>query len=105
MQNKHKNSPDFQHKERGKDTKKQRLIQLKKVKEAFLKQPATMLMIAQITQIERANICRYVDILEKQNEIAFIEKSKCPITKHRAGFYTTNKNLFPQRPIQGKLFE
>jgi len=43
----------------------------------------------------RANICRYVADWEKENRICIVRKGICPISKHRAGFYTTNPELFP----------
>lgn len=69
--------------------------QERKTFQAFYSQPKTMLMVSVETGIERANICRYVAELEKQDRIYIVRKGICPITKHRAGFYTTNPELFP----------
>lgn len=69
--------------------------QIKTTFQAFYKQPKTMLMVATETGILRANICRYVAELEKRNSVRLVRKSICPISKHRAGFYTTNPELFP----------
>lgn len=62
---------------------------------AFYKQPKTMLMISIETHILRANLCRYVAKWYKENRICIVRKGICPISKHRAGFYTTNPELFP----------
>lgn len=72
--------------------------------EGFFKAPATMLQVAKSTDIERANICRYVASLRNQGSIAFVKKGYCPITKHMAGYYTTNPVLFPTIPKQLNLF-
>jgi hypothetical protein len=69
--------------------------QIQKVFIAFHREPKTMLMVSIETGILRANICRYVAELGKQNRICIVRKGICPITKHRAGFYTTNPELFP----------
>jgi len=69
--------------------------QMKIVFAAFYKQPKTMLMVSIETGILRANICRYVAKWEKQNCIRIVRKGICPISKHRAGLYTTNPDLFP----------
>lgn len=56
--------------------------------------PKTMLQVSNETGILRANICRYVAAFRKQDNIQILYKGNCLITKHRAGFYTTNKDLF-----------
>jgi hypothetical protein len=70
--------------------------QMQRVFAAFYKQPKTMLMVSIETGILRANICRYVAKWKKENSIRMIRKGICPISKHCAGFYTTNTNLFTQ---------
>jgi hypothetical protein len=69
--------------------------QMKRVFTALYRQPKTMLMVSVETGILRANICRYVAKWEKENCIRIAGKGICPISKHRAGFYTTNPQLFP----------
>lgn len=69
--------------------------QIKRVFSALHKQPKTMLMLSVETGILRANLCRYVAEWEKENRICIVRKGICPISKHRAGFYTTNPELFP----------
>jgi len=93
MESNQLNSPKvFSHKGQGKSTHFQ--AQMKRVFAALYRQPKTMLMVSIETGILRANICRYVAELEKENRICIIRKSICPISKHRAGFYTTNPDLF-----------
>jgi len=53
-----------------------------------------MLMISKETGVLRANICRYVSKFRKKDKIKLMYKSICPITKHRAGFYTTDVSKF-----------
>jgi hypothetical protein len=61
------------------------------VKKAFAKSPATMLMIAHQTGIERANICRYIATMKRRNEINLIGFGLCHISGFKAGFYSTSK--------------
>ncbi len=68
--------------------------QMQRVFTEFQKQPATMKMVSIETNIDRANICRYIRIWRKECRIFEIKKGICPITKHRAGFLTTNPMLF-----------
>lgn len=94
MESNHMNSPKvIVHKRQAKGTVFQ--AQMKRVFAAFYRQPKTMLMVSIETGILRANICRYVAEWEKENSIKVVRKGICPISKHRAGFYTTNPHLFP----------
>jgi hypothetical protein len=94
MESNQLNSPKvFSHKGQGKSTHFQ--AQMKRVFAALYRQPKTMLMVSIETGILRANICRYVAEWEKENRICIVRKGICPISKHRAGFYTTNPELFP----------
>jgi len=94
MESNQLNSPKvFSHKGQGKNTHFQ--AQLKRVFAALYRQPKTMLMVSIETGILRANICRYVAEWGKENRICIVRKGICPISKHRAGFYTTNPDLFP----------
>ena len=93
MESNQLNSPKvFSHKGQGKDKHFQ--AQMQRVFTAFLRHPKTMLAVSVETGILRANICRYVAELEKENRICIARKGICPISKHRAGFYTTNPDLF-----------
>ena len=68
---------------------------MKKVFAAFKRKPSTMLMVSIETGIFRANICRYIAEWQKQGKIQLVKKGDCPISKHRAGFYTNIPELFP----------
>ena len=93
MESNQLNSPKvFSHKGLGKSTHFQ--AQMKRVFAALYRQPKTMLMVSIEIGILRANICRYVAEWEKENRICIVRKGICPISKHRAGFYTTNPDLF-----------
>ena len=94
MESNQLNSPKvFSHKGQGKSTHFQ--AQMKRVFAALYRQPKTMLMVSIETGILRANLCRYVAEWEKENRICIVRKGICTISKHRAGFYTTNPDLFP----------
>ena len=69
--------------------------QMKRVFSALYRQPKTMLMVEVETGIMRSNICWYVREWQQENRIKVVRKGICPISKHRAGFYTTNPELFP----------
>lgn len=64
--------------------------QERKTFQAFYSQPKTMLMVSVETGIERANICRYVATLRKQGRIFLVRNGICSISKHNAGYLTTN---------------
>ncbi len=51
--------------------------------------PKTMLQVSIETGILRANLCRYVSKFRKSDKITLVRKGICPISKHRAGFYST----------------
>lgn len=71
--------------------------QIKRTLTAFSSHPKTMLMVSTETGILRANICRYVAKWRQSNSIELVKTGICPISKHRAGFYTTNKNYWNGR--------
>jgi len=71
-------------------------IQTKQVYEAFKRKPSTMLMVSIETGILRANICRYVAKWQKHDSIHLLKHGLCKVSKHRAGYYTTDTNLFTQ---------
>ena len=93
MENNHRTALKSFGKGQGKDKHFQG--QTQRVFTAFLRHPKTMLMVSIETGILRANICRYVAEWGKENRICIARKGICPISKHRAGFYTTNPDLFP----------
>lgn len=57
---------------------------------AFYGVPKTMLQVAIETGIMRSNITWYVNDFLKEKSIALVKSGICPITKFRAGFYTTD---------------
>lgn len=67
--------------------------QMKRVFKAFSEQPKTMLMVSVETKVLRANICRYVAQWQREDSIAVVRKGFCLISKHRAGFYSTNSEF------------
>lgn len=54
----------------------------------------TMKQVSIKTDVDRANICRFVGKMKRRNNIYLVRKGICPITKDIAGFYTTNYNLY-----------
>lgn len=80
------------HKRQDEDTHFE--VQMKRVFAAFQRKPSTMLMVSIETGILRANICRYVAKWQKHNRIQRIETGICEISKHRSGYYSTDKSLF-----------
>jgi hypothetical protein len=80
----------------GQDKDKHFEAQQIKVFESFKRQPSTMLMVSIETGILRANICRYVSEWQKSKSIVQIREGLCKISKHRAGYYTTDTILFSQ---------
>jgi len=93
MKSKKRTAPDFLRKRQRKSKHFQ--TQMQRVFAALYRKPKTMLMVSFETGILRANICRYVAVWRKQSRICIVRKGICPISKHRAGFYTTNPDLFP----------
>lgn len=71
--------------------------------QAFFK-PQTMMEVSVATGIYRANICRYVRTMREAGTVAVIGWRLCKVTRHRAGVYTTNAELFPEQS-QLSLFE
>ena len=99
MENNHRTALKSFGKGQGKDKHFQG--QTQRVFTAFLRHPKTMLMVSIETGILRANICRYVAKWQKQGSIHLLKRGLCKVSKHRAGYYTTDTNLFTQ-PL--KLF-
>jgi len=80
--------------EQYKDRQLRRQLQI--VAEEFEILPGTMLEVSVRTGILRSSICGYVATLKKQKRIFLIGKGLCSITRHRAGFYTTDLKLISQ---------
>lgn len=70
-------------------------VQIKRVIAAFKLKPSTMSMVSIEIGILRANICQYVSERQKQGSIHLLKQGLCKVSKHRAGFYTNNPELFP----------
>ncbi|WP_313029452.1 hypothetical protein [Soonwooa sp.] len=68
--------------------------QIARIFDSLKQRPKTMLQVARETNIERANVCRYIDKFRKAKKVQLVRKGICPISKARAGFYTTDSNLF-----------
>jgi hypothetical protein len=64
--------------------------QFQATKNAFAGKSKTMLMVARITGIERANVCRFVSMMERKGQIYFVRFGLCSVSNHRAGYYTTS---------------
>jgi RNA:NAD 2'-phosphotransferase (TPT1/KptA family) len=54
----------------------------------------TMKQVSVKTDIDRANVCRFISKMKRSNSIYLVRRGICPITKDVAGFYTTNYNLY-----------
>jgi hypothetical protein len=54
----------------------------------------TMKQVSVKTEIDRANVCRFVGKMKRSKSVYLVRKGICPITKDIAGFYTTNYNLY-----------
>jgi hypothetical protein len=94
MENNQRTAQKSFEKGRGKD--KHFEVQMKRVFMAFKRKPSTMLMVSIETGILRANICRYVATWKKSNKIQLFKQGLCKVSKHRAGYYSTDTNLFTQ---------
>lgn len=80
----------------SKDTKNQLFErQFRQLDFAFSTGIFTMKAVSVRTEIDRANICRFVAKCRKQNRIYLVKFGICPITKAvGVGFYTTNYQLY-----------
>ena len=96
-------SPDFQSKEQGKS--KVKYNQLQTIFQYLEKHVATASMVSAATGVPQKCITRYKRDLEEAGRLKEIKKDYCQITGFKAWYLTTNENLFPKQPIQGKLFE
>lgn len=76
----------------GKGTKE--LEQFQKVFNEYFKQPFTMKMVSVNCYIDRANICWYNRGLRRLERINAVRKGICPVTKHKAIYWTTNSDFF-----------
>ena len=72
------------------------------VYQSFLERPKTMLDVFLQTGILRANVCRYVADMEDKGIIQLLYKKEDIHTRFKAGYYTTNKELF--RKVKDKQY-
>lgn len=68
--------------------------QLNLVYSSLLEKPKTMKMVEVDTGIERCYICWSVKKLREQGRLQVFETTLCKITKHKAGYLTTDRELF-----------
>lgn len=92
----HNMPPNELHFGRGKDNHYH--DQISRVYEAFYFAPMTMKEADKFCGVMRENICWYVRDLKHSDRIRLIGKRYCRVTKHLAGIYTTNPELFPTDP-------
>lgn len=104
MENNHKTAHNL-YKGQGKDTPFQE--QMQKVFSAFYTQPKTINMVSLETGILSVNLSHYIFEWQKQNLIRIVKEDICPISKHRAYFYTTNPDFFPSniKPLNTVCYE
>ncbi len=57
---------------------------------AAFRKPKTMLEVSFETGILRSNICRFISKWQEQGKIVRVGSGICPVSKHGAGFYTSN---------------
>lgn len=72
--------------------------------EAFKEKPSTMLEVAKKTGIERAYICWSIKHFREENKIGLVKKGLCSISKHRAGYYSADPDIFQKASHQPTLF-
>lgn len=54
---------------------------------------ATNSMVAKATGISHKNLCSYKRTLQRNGQLFEVKIALCEVTKHRATYLTTNKNL------------
>lgn len=69
-------------------------LQSDRIAGVFNEAALTMKQAAEYTGIDRANICWEVAELREAGRIWPCGRALCPITKHRATFYSTNAEIF-----------
>ena len=71
-------------------------VRMKRVFAAFKRKPSTMLTVSIETDILSANICRYVAKWQKSKSVHLLKQGLCKVSKHRSGYYITDKNSLTQ---------
>jgi len=73
-------------------------LQEKKVFACFFQQPRTMRQVANLTGVDRANICRFVGTWKKTGSIKVVHIGPDPLTKiGGVQFLSTNEMLWSKR--------
>ena len=93
MENQNNKANAFQHKRQPQGT--ENIAQSKRIFSVLGSKPKTLRMVEVETGIKIRSISWRVFDLQKEDRIKVVFKDICPISKHRAGFYTTNPDLFP----------
>jgi len=77
--------------------------QCRTVSSFLYKNIASRYMTAIYTGVPIQNVCRYIDLLKKQNSICIVRIDKCQISGEMVEFLSTNPDNFP-KCNQLKLF-
>lgn len=105
MEEKKKGSPKTAHSFNSHDKGNEFRSQYQTVYQSFTERPKTMFPIEKKTNIVRTNICTFVAMMKEKKIIQSLYKVDCPTSSYRAGFYTTNEDLFvSSQPLQLSLF-
>lgn len=78
-------------------TEAKRKTQEQRVLNVITKAPATSLMLAVRLGILRSNITRYLYKWERQGKVAVVAIKKCPISKHKAKYYSAKPEDLPKQ--------
>lgn len=66
----------------------------RKLWDALQGKPKTMMQLSIETHVMRSSICPIINTWRDQGFVFFTGRDICPITKHKADFYTANKEIF-----------
>lgn len=78
--------------------------QLQRTYHSFKERPKTRMQVSWETGINRANICWYVADLLKAKKIAVIKIDRCPVTKYKAQFLSTDIHLIKKKRQKQSTF-
>lgn len=74
--------------------------QMARVFRAFQIKPATMYQVSKATNVDRANICRYVAQWKKEQSIYEVFEDVDPMTGFKAVYYSTDPKYKPTGQLQ-----
>ena len=100
--NHHDNSLNNSRNNKGKDNNF--IEQEKRIFQELHKTPSTMKEVSVRTNIDRANICRYISHFRKRNAVCKTKRVVCSITKRWVWQLSTNPELFGNTGTQTNLF-